>query len=167
MRSKIEARLDALTAKKMEQEAKWALQNENNLQTSDIPNNSLAVLYFKNLSNSQELTPLQKGLTDMMITDLSQIQRLNVVERVKMQKLLEEMGLGYTGLIDEKTAPRFGKLIGANRLINGSFLDLNSEKIQLQAGMIGVKKREFTQGDKIDGDLDKIFQYIKNYGFEN
>jgi hypothetical protein len=43
-----------------------------------------------------------------------------VVERVRLQALLEEMKLGQTGIVDTKTAPRVGKLLGARNVIVGN-----------------------------------------------
>ena len=165
MRGKIEARLNWLIRKQMEVDAQKVLQNEQNIDVASIPDNSLAVLYFQNLGVSKDIDPLQKGLTDMLITDLSQVQRLKVVERVRMQKLLEEMGLGMTGLVDESTAPRFGKLLGASRLVRGTFIDLNKEKIQINVGLISAKKKRVKDAGKVTGNLDKFFRLEKELAF--
>ncbi|GAB4381480.1 MAG: hypothetical protein Kow0042_32020 [Calditrichia bacterium] len=165
MRSKIEARLEWLTRELVRQEVRQSLANEANLDVRKIPENSIAVLYFQNLGGNPDLDPLQKGLTDMLITDLSQVKKLSVVERVKLQKLLEEIGLGMSGIVDERTAPRLGKLLGASKLIKGSFLDLDQENIRIDAGMVKTASGEYQTADNISGDLEQFFRLEKELVF--
>ena len=42
---------------------------------------TIAVSYFDNTSDIKEYNPLSKGLADMLITDLSNIKSINIVER--------------------------------------------------------------------------------------
>ena len=119
LRRIVENRMLVLLQKQMEDQTRAMLQMEQNIQVSAIPDQSVAVLYFVNSSGNQELEPLQKGLTEMLITDLSQVKALTVVERARLQQLMEEMGLGMTGLMREDTAPRMGKLLGAARWYRG------------------------------------------------
>ena len=94
--------------------AKKAIQQEKALTSQGVTStpNSIAVLSFNNRSGQNKLTPLQKGLAVMLITDLVKVEQLRVVERVKIQALLDELELGSSGLVNTKTAPRVGKLLG-------------------------------------------------------
>ncbi|MBC7472806.1 MAG: hypothetical protein H7263_00835, partial [Candidatus Sericytochromatia bacterium] len=71
--------------------------------------NTVAISYFDNTSKDQELNPLSKGLADMMITDLSNVKSLKIVEREKLEKLLKEIKLDESKFIDQKTAQKLGK----------------------------------------------------------
>ncbi len=164
-RKKIEARLEWLTRLQMQEEAKAAIQNERNIDVASIPENTVAVLAFQNLSKNPELAPLGKGLAEMMITDLSQARTLKVVERVKMQKLLEEMGLGMSGVVDEKTAPRVGKLLGSSRLVKGAYLDLDNAQIRLDAGIVGTRSGDFRKTPPTSGQMEALFRLEKNLVF--
>jgi len=55
----------------------------------------------------------------MLITDLSKVATLQVVERIKMQALLDEMSLGTSGLVDPNTASKVGKLLRAHFISTG------------------------------------------------
>ena len=81
---------------------------------------TVAVCYYQDLSPDKSLRAFQKGLTVMVISDLTKIKSIKVVERVRLQALLEEMNLGQTGIVDPKTAPRVGKLLGARNVIFGN-----------------------------------------------
>jgi thioredoxin-like negative regulator of GroEL len=100
--------------------ARQALEEEKKLETSPPKPGTVAVFYFKDLSPNNQFRFLQKAMAEMIITDLAQVKSLQVLERVRVQFLLTEMQLGQTGIVEEKTAPRAGRLLGAENLIVGS-----------------------------------------------
>ena len=65
---------------------------------------TVAVSYFDNTSDIEEFNPLSKGLADMLITDLSNIKSINIVEREKLESLLKEIELGDSDFINKETA---------------------------------------------------------------
>ena len=165
IRSSIEGRLEKLIRQQMDAEAKQALADESTLDPGMIPDSTVAVLYFKNMGNNRDLDPIQKGLADMIMTDLSKVNSLKVIERLRMQKLMEEMGLGMTGIVDEKTAPRVGKLLGASRLVKGTFTPLTGDKIRIDAGLIPVKTEGSFQSNPEVDLLENLFKLEKNLVF--
>jgi curli biogenesis system outer membrane secretion channel CsgG len=58
--------------------------------------------------------------TDILITELVKSGKFIVVDRDKMDKLLEEQKLGQSGAIDPNTAARVGKILGLNAIVTGS-----------------------------------------------
>ncbi len=58
--------------------------------------------------------------TDILITELVKSGKFIVVDRDKMNKLLEEQKLGQSGAIDPNTAARVGKILGLNAIVTGS-----------------------------------------------
>ncbi|HEX9934088.1 MAG TPA: tetratricopeptide repeat protein [bacterium] len=165
IRKSIEARLTGLIRKQMAEEAKAVLAKESSLNPASFPDSTLAVLYFKNIGKKRDLDPVQKGLADMLITDLSKVARLKVVERVRMQKMLDEIGLGQTGLVDVATAPRVGKLLGASRLVNGTFIDLSQEALRIDAGFVLTKKTKSLSPSQVQGNLSQFFRMEKELAF--
>jgi tetratricopeptide (TPR) repeat protein len=103
-----------------QQLAKKAIVEEDKLQTVPLAANTVAVCYYQDLSPDKSMLAFQKGLAAMVITDLSKIESLNVIERLRLQALLEEMNLGQTGIVDAETAPRVGRLVGAENLVVGN-----------------------------------------------
>jgi TolB-like protein len=81
----------------------------------------VAVLYFDN-GGGPELDALTVGLAQMLITDL-QGDAL-VVERARLQAVLDELALGHGGVADPATAARVGRLLGAKWLVLGSYFEL-------------------------------------------
>jgi len=165
VRKSIEGRLLRAVRKQIEKEVKDVLTKEESLDVASISDNTVAVVYFKNMGELRDLDPLQKGLTDMLITDLSKAKKLNVVERVRLQELLQEMGLGMTGLVDLDTAPRVGKLLGAAEIVNGMFINLEGEKLRIDGNITQVKTRKFALTDHVAGALDDFFRLEKQLVF--
>ena len=69
---------------------------------------TIAVSYFDNTSKLDEYTQLSKGLADILITELSNIESIQIVEREKLQSLLEEISLGRSEFFDSTTAQKLG-----------------------------------------------------------
>ena len=145
--------------------AKGALEQEKALKTVTAPN-TVGVLYFRNQSGQRKLDLLQKGMALMLITDLSKIRDIQVVERVKIQALTEEMGLGASGLIDPATSPRVGRLLGAQWLVQGDILKDRPEILGIRSDLLGVPEEEMLGHPEAEGTLEDIFQLEKEILFE-
>ena len=100
--------------------AQTAMAQEKALGARPPAPNSVAVCYFADLTKDKRLGAFQKGLAAMVIADLGKVKSVKVIERVQLQALLSEMRLGQTGIVDPKTAPRVGRLLGAEKLMVGS-----------------------------------------------
>jgi tetratricopeptide (TPR) repeat protein len=166
LRKVVENRMLVLLQKQMEAQTRAMLQTEQNIQVSAIPDQSVAVLYFVNSSANQELDPLQKGLTEMLITDLAQIKSLTVVERARLQQLMEEMGLGMSGLVREDTAPRVGKLLGAAQVVLGTLTGLENQSVRIDAALANIKTVQRNDAAKVSGSLLEFYQLEKNLAFD-
>ncbi|MCD6262151.1 MAG: hypothetical protein J7J52_03915 [Deltaproteobacteria bacterium] len=77
----------------------------------------MAIFYFTNRTGNENLSVLEKGLAVMLISDLSQIEGLQVLERIRLQTLLDELNLSVSDLVDSQTTVRMGKLMGAKYLL--------------------------------------------------
>ena len=100
--------------------AKEALQNEESLQTRPPEPNVVAVFPFRDVSSDNRYRHLQKAMAAMIISDLSEVPGLQVVERIRVQYLQDEMALGESGIVAAGTAPRAGRLLGAEKLVVGA-----------------------------------------------
>ena len=145
--------------------AKKVLAEEKALPTV-AARNTLAVLYFQNRTGQSGLDPLQKGLTLMLITDLSAVKGLQIVERIKMQALVEEMGLGASGLVESNTAPRVGKLLGVQWLIGGDILESKLEQLRIQAKTLDVPTSQILGQPMTEGKLTELFRLEKDLLFD-
>ena len=150
------------------QERLWAqkiLEEEKSLDTIRAQN-TLAIYYFRNKTDNKQLNPLQKGLSLMLITDLSKINGIQVVERIKLQALIDEMKLSVFGLTEKNSALRIGKLLGAQQLVGGDFLDDPNNPLYINSGLVDIASTELLLQNTAKGKLAEFFQLEKKILFE-
>lgn len=85
----------------------------------------VAVLPFDNNSigkDARDYDGVGKGIQDLLITDMASNAKIRLVDRERIQKVLEEQGMVKAGQIDGATAVRLGKLLGAQYFVYGGFL---------------------------------------------
>lgn len=162
----VEARIKLLYRQQMELEAQRAMMMEQQLDVAKIPTNTIAILYFENKGQRQELNPLQKGLAEMVITDLAKVKSLKVVERIRLQEMMQELNLAETDMVDQRTAPRLGKLLGAYRLVKGSFFELTGDNINIDAFVARTKTGELDVTTNISGNMQNFFRMEKDLVFK-
>jgi len=138
--------------------AKQAIAEEAKLEATPPKPGTVAVFYFKDLSPDKSLRPLQKALAMMVITDLAQVRSLEVVERLQVQALLSEMQLGQTGIVEERTAPRAGRLLGAESLIVGTF---EPGSLVIKTSVASTSKKDVVGSFSLKGEEQKFFELEK------
>ncbi len=153
-----------------DQEKDWAKRviKEEGVLKAPPSRNTLAVLNFKNQSGQTDLDPLQKGMALMLITDLSQVKEVQVLERVQMQALVEELGLGASGLVAPDSSPRVGKLLGAHWLIGGEILMPQGEarRIRVDSNLLDVPLEKTVGNPSAEGEWAELFRLEKVLLFE-
>jgi TolB-like protein len=123
---------------------------------------TIAVLYFENNSLAQrsEMAPLSKGLADMFITELGKISALQVVERNKLQELLEEMKLAQAGLVSGKSAQEVGKMLGAQHLLFGSFMMMLDKKMRIDVRIVNVEAGVTVKAEEATGSPKDLYKLV-------
>ena len=146
--------LTLLLIKENQRAAEKALAEEKMLATVPPKANTVAVCYYDDFSPDKSLRAFQKGLAAMLITDLSKVKSFKVVERLRLQALLEEMKLGQTGIVDVKTAPRVGRLLGAENLIVGS---LTKGSIRATSSLSSASKGKVKGTTSVRAELKNFY----------
>jgi TolB-like protein len=84
----------------------------------------IAVLPFRELDGQP--TVLGTYISEEMVTHLFSIGGIEIVERSMLDKLIGELKLSQTGIIDPETAKKVGKVAGVDAIVTGSITDLQS-----------------------------------------
>ncbi|WP_224363070.1 CsgG/HfaB family protein [Hyalangium versicolor] len=116
----------------------------------------VAVLYFDNNTGDASLDVLQKGFADMMVTDLSTVKELQLVEREKLQQILDEQKLQRSKYFDAKTTVRIGQLVGAQYTVAGSFLAM-APQLRINIRLVENKSGNVILGEQVTGLKDRLF----------
>ncbi len=154
-----------VVTKENKSQAQAIIQKEKRLKTPSAPN-TVAVLYFKNQTGQPEFDVLQKGIALMLMTDLSKIENLQVVERVQFQALMEELGMGTSGLVEPGTEPRIGKLLQARWLIGGEILKVKLESLRIKSDVTDVPAQNILGQPYSEGKPQDLISVEKSILFE-
>lgn len=135
-------------------------------QTAPSSRPTVAVLYFTNgaISNNAEYAPLSKGLAEMMITELSANTNIRVVERDRLQALLEEQNLGASGRVEKETAAKLGKTLGALHMLMGSFVIDPKERIRMDVRAINTETSELEYATSVTGKAENMLELLAQLG---
>jgi len=153
IRGQIERRIQLLARQQATQWAKERVRVEQEIDVASIPDNSVAVTYFRPLGVSKDLEPLHKGLADLLIIDLSMVESLRVVERNRLTEIYGELGLSSTDIVDQNTAPRVGKLLGASSIVTGAFTGLGNEQWRIDPALGFIKAGDYKSLEGVEGEL--------------
>ena len=132
----------------------------------------LAILNFKNTTArdwASKFQPWEYGLAAMLTTDLEEIGIFNIVDRERLKDILSEQSLQYSGLVDQKTAVRLGKLVASQYILTGSFSEMNGE-LTIVTQIFSVEKGVQLGATSIAGETKDFFSlekklFVKIIGF--
>ena len=127
---------------------------------------TVAVMYFTNsaLVNHSEYEPLSKGIAEMLITELAASPALQVVERDRLQKLLEEQDLKSAGKVDQETAVQLGKILGARHMLMGGFVIDPRQNMRLDLRAVDVETSRVEYVETVSGKAEYLLSLISTLG---
>ena len=102
-----------------ERTARQALARETELAQQPPQAATVAVLPVL-VAGDSTYRPLSRGLAELITTDLAYIRTLKLLERLQIGVLLDELKLGTSERADPATAARVGRLLRAERMVQGS-----------------------------------------------
>jgi TolB-like protein len=136
-----------------------------NARTKDKNAIRIAIIYFDNSGGEPSLDKLKKGLADMLITDLSNINMLAIVERDKLESILKEQKLNNSKEFDPNTASKVGKLLGAQIILTGGYFEMMGS-LRLDARFIDVETGKILKADGVDGQTSNFFKIQKQLAWK-
>lgn len=120
----------------------------------------VAVLDFGNGSTDPTLLPLGKGLQSMLITDLSHVDGLTLVERERLAEVVAELDLQQTDYVAPETASSLGQVLGVTHLLTGGFV-VDGPRMQIDARLVALSG-EVLLATAVQGERDAFFELEKD-----
>jgi TolB-like protein/Tfp pilus assembly protein PilF len=117
------------------------------VKTVDVVEKSIAVLPFKNLSDSKDDEYFSDGITDDILTQLSKVRALKVISRTSVMKYKNT----------QKTAPEIAKELGVESLLEGS-VRRSGSRIRIVGQLIDAVNDKHLWADTYDRQLKDIFK---------
>lgn len=168
VRNDIRGRLIAITREELKAQAKAAVANEAVIAQQPGSPRIVAVLPLRfSGPDVANLGPLERGLADLLITDLSKSKNLTVVERDRMQAITDEINLSKTNQVDAATTVRAGKLIQAGRIVQGAINQVGPNGLAITSSVINTTdaSQAGTEAQQ-NGNLDQLFTIEKQLVFQ-
>ncbi len=171
-KAELEARLANLTREQLIRFAKQAVAAEARLKATPTPN-TVAVLPWRYLGSNPELAPLERGIAHLLVTDLGLVRSLVLVERERIQAIVDELALTAAQRVEAPTAARSGRLVGAARVVQGTIReDVRTSQIRLDANVVntgsGVVAGRGTAADRLAAlfSMEKqlVFSLLQSLG---
>ena len=126
--------------------------NENSAYT-------MAVVDFTNQSidDHDRLNPLSKGFSSLMINQLNGSVDLKVVERERLNWLLDELNLQQDeSRVDQQTAVQAGRLLGVQMVLFGTYMKFG-KTMNLSVRLVSVETGEILMTEQVRGKADDFF----------
>ncbi len=124
---------------------------------AEEPSFSVAASEFKTQGGDENMAWLGASCADAIVNRISTDKKVRIVEREYIKKIIEELKLQMTGLVDQETALEVGRIIGANYFIFGT-VSIFNENIVLNARVVSIETAEIISTSRISGKLDDVFK---------
>ena len=121
---------------------------------------SLAVFYFDNITGDPELDWLRTGLTDMLVTDLSQSPNIRVLGTARLYQILEKTGSLGQSKTSFAAVQAVAREANVTTALVGSFVKSGST-IRISARLQDVESGEVLTSERVEGEGDEsIFALV-------
>jgi TolB-like protein len=118
---------------------------------------TIAVLYFDYEGDNAELIQLRKGFAQMLTSDLAALDGVTVLERARLQEVLDEVALSRTAKFDPATAARVGKLLGASYLILGGYFEIQG-RVRFDARLVETETGRILKAAGVTAKSDDVLE---------
>jgi TolB-like protein len=132
-------------------------------QASINRGDSFAVLPFVVLSSDSRYNQLSQGFAENLPYYLVNSQAVKVIERTQMDKAIQEMRLGMTGIVDNSTAQAIGKVLGAKYVVIGS-VEIFGDHVEINCRVLQVQSSVNILVEKVSGTVDDLFTLRNDLG---
>lgn len=165
LKDQLRGRLALIVRNELRQQAQLAMQREDELSAQPPAPRSVAVLPLRFIGENEELAPLQVALADMMITDLGTVGGVTVLERARIQSLLDEMALTEAGYADPASGARAGRLLRAEHVVQGVLTTLGEQALRIDAAVLDPRAAAARSELASEGALETLFDLEKQVVF--
>ena len=131
----------------------WKRGPSNGVTSADSGKASVAVLYFENNTGNPQLDWLRTGLTDMLVTDLSQSPDVEVLGTDRLVQILTDMKRQDDKVVSFDTVQEIARRAGVKTVLLGSFVKsgdtirINTKLQEVASGKIVTSERVESVGD--------------------
>ncbi|MBD3413929.1 MAG: protein kinase [Candidatus Aminicenantes bacterium] len=127
--------------------ALWQLLPSKKTSSFVSENPSLAVMYFENRTQTQDL---DKILVDMLTTNLSRIDGIEVVSSQRLFDILRQLGKQDIESIDKTTATQVATQAGVKAILTGSIIQVG-DRVRITSNLADVQTGAIIGSEQVEG----------------
>ena len=142
-----------------------SLAKEEQLSFENVSDSTIAVFPLIYYGTNKDYTPLSRGFSEMVRIDLAKVKNLTVLERIRIQAVIDELKFSQSSLVDQSTAPRAGKLLKAGTIVSGDYDISEKREFKINLGSWDVQSSERKSWVNESGDLGDLFELQKRVVF--
>lgn len=115
----------------------------------------VAITEFSNVGSRAEEKHIGYLVSEILSGELGKGKHFILVERMQMEKVLEEQKLALTGILDSEKSVEVGNLLGAQAIISGSVIEAGNFFI-VNARMVDVEKGQVILTESVEIPQDDL-----------
>jgi TolB-like protein len=100
------------------------------------------------------------GVQDLLITDMASNSKIRLVDRSRIDAVLQEQNMVRTNQIDPATAVRVGRIMGAQYAVVGGFIADGKGNAVLTGRTIDMETTQIANPEKVTGKSDDVLAII-------
>ena len=126
----------------------------------DATRPSVAVLYFDNASGDKELDWMRTGITEMVVTDLSQSSDIEVVGTDRLYGILAELRREDDRVLTPEIINAVAQRTGVDRVVVGSYMK-SGDAIRINVRLQDAKTGRIEASERVEGpNASALFSMI-------
>ena len=125
---------------------------------SPMQRKAVAVLYFSNLSQDRSLDWLDRGLTEMLTTNLSEVRGLDVLSTECVASVLDRLGRKQ---VTAEIAPELARRSGVRTFISGALLRVGASRLRIDVRVQDATGGQILLSEKMEGEgANALFKMV-------
>ncbi len=116
----------------------------------------IAVVPFKNNTGVKDYDGIAVGIGESITTVLSGSGKFDFIERIQMDKAIQEQDFQMTDHVDPKTVQEIGKILGVQYMIIGDLQKIK-DKFRINARRMRVEDGKLEEAVSVTGIEDELF----------
>jgi TolB-like protein len=107
----------------------------------------------------QDLAKFGKTIGTMMVSELNE-RGVAIIEREHIDALIEEYKLGLSGMMDQGTAVKLGKMLGVDYLVFGTYSDVMS-RVRIDVRVVDVATGGIPATANHHDDRERLYEIVE------
>lgn len=121
----------------------------------------IAIFDFKNNNPAAQSRGYGEAISEMYITALAKRPNFEVIERKQLRKVLDEIYLDQSGVVEAETAKKLGKVLGIDVALAGGVAAL-AGSIQMDVRLLDVETGKVIIADSLEANSEQQLRSLVN-----